>query len=526
MEKINIILQKAYQLVKSSFCGRTAKWLFSPETRIFTLTLGYYLSLYFSINNRSLLILSFIYLLILWRIVKNFKLALFLTFIATLPFAKGKGFQIILLPKNQISRWVLFKISYFFPLYLADFFLILLIYIYIRGKLFNRFTTPLPSQLIVPLVLFLIFTLSTITASLGVFPDVILLSAIQLIKLLIVFTAIFLVGVKGTKWFLYVYSIASASVIFQSLWVILQRLNSGPLGKDIEVFIPGTEFGIRSSENVELFRSTGTFFEPSILGTYLLMHISLLTIIILTRKISSKVQSIYIISIILGLIALVFTGSRALYLLTLVSVGAIGYLHREKLVTIFARINMKKLILPAIGIGFIILPYVLNRLSSLPSIFAQYGTATYRLEMMQYAIRLAQVNPLFGVGINLSPYYLATAFPQEKFVFDPTYPHNLIFQLLAETGIVGTVLFLLFLYAVFRNALMPKQNHINEFGVAALVFLLCAQIYPIFLNHPEILSFLFLYLGFFLYTLPNRENSLQYRYDSRRSKKVLVTRSR
>lgn len=485
----------------------------SPEVRVFTLTILYYTSLYFSINNRTLLILTLIYFLTLWRLVKHIKLALFLVFLVTLPFAKGKGFQIIILPKEQITRWALFKISYFFPLYLSDFFLLLLVYSYIRDKIFRGKSTPIPQKLILPLVFILIFAFSTLTASGGVFSNVVLLSAIQLIKLVIVFAAVFLLGTKGSNWLLHLYSITSASVIFQSLWVILQRLNDGPLGKDIEVFIPGTEFGIRSSENVELFRSTGTFFEPSILGTYLLMHISLLTIVLLKSKTSLKLQSIYITSIILGLIALVFTGSRALYLVILIFAIVIGYFYREKLMPTFTRFNMKKLALPAIGIGFIILPYVLNRLSSLLSIFTQYGTATYRLQMMQYALRLAQANPLFGIGINLSPYYLATAFPQEKFVFDPTYPHNLIFQLLAETGIVGTVLFLLFLYAVFRNALMPKLIHINEFGIAALVFILCAQIYPIFLNHPEILSFMFLYLGMFLYTLSNSQDKLQYTHD-------------
>jgi O-antigen ligase len=117
--------------------------------------------------------------------------------------------------------------------------------------------------------------------------------------------------------------------------------------------------------------------------------------------------------------------------------------------------------------------------------------------MMQYAVRLALMNPLSGVGVNLSPYFLAVSFPFEKFVFDPTYPHNLVFELLAETGIIGVTLFTLFVYLSFGIFYKKhgRSHQLNEFGVAATVYLACAQVYPLFLNRPEIFSYLFLYLG-------------------------------
>jgi O-antigen ligase len=141
-------------------------------------------------------------------------------------------------------------------------------------------------------------------------------------------------------------------------------------------------------------------------------------------------------------------------------------------------------------------PYLARRIETLSDVFTQYGSATYRLEMMEYATRLAVESPLLGVGINLSPYYFASGFEGETFVFDPTYPHNLLFQLLAETGLIGAILFILFGFFAIRPFLLGlKTGIIKEYSLAAGVYLLCAMFYPIFLNHPELSSYFFLYVG-------------------------------
>jgi O-antigen ligase len=107
--------------------------------------------------------------------------------------------------------------------------------------------------------------------------------------------------------------------------------------------------------------------------------------------------------------------------------------------------------------------------------------------------------PLTGVGLNLSPYYLATSFTQNNYFFDPAHPHNIIIQLLAESGLLGTTLFIIFVYLIYRPYIFGKNKKQSEFFFGSLIFLICAQIYPIFINHMEIVSYLFLYLGFASY---------------------------
>jgi O-antigen ligase len=201
----------------------------------------------------------------------------------------------------------------------------------------------------------------------------------------------------------------------------------------------------------------------------------------------------------LGSLALVFTGSRILYGVWLVLAGFSWWFWRHNKVKLNLK-NSTKLIaivlIPVIIITGILIPYLAHRIETLADVFSQYGSANYRLAMMQYSTRLAIDNLWHGVGINLSPYYFATEFAGEQLIFDPTYPHNLFFQLLAETGLVGILIFI----ALVHDIIKPFFQYLNrgiikKYSLAAGVYLLCAMFYPIFLNHPEISSYFFLYAG-------------------------------
>lgn len=442
------------------------------------------------------------YLGAVYVVTRNLSFSLLLAFVATLPFPKGKAYQILLLPWEQIERWALYKISYFFPLYLSDMFLFALCYVYFRGRFLSQ-TTKVTAGMRTPLVLFFLFIVWVVGSGItSAFPEVTLLSAAQLLRMMVVFFSPFMVKVDRKHLHQGIYCIAAAVLLFESAWVGLQGVSGGPLGRDIEVFLSGAEYGSRSAENPELFRLSGTFFEPSIMGTFLLMQASLLAVAVLKRAIvSTALVRTSLLAVAAGSAALVFTGSRVLYGIWAGLAIVLWRLYRRGMIINHliqrARPSWRYTIVAGCAL-FLLLPYMTVRLASLTDVFTQYGSATYRLQMMVYAIRLAALYPLSGVGINLSPYHLATGFVGERFVFDPTYPHNLLFQLLAETGIVGLVLFLLFVYSVFRR-------RINGFGIAALVYLICAQFYPIFLNHPELSSFFFLYAGLSL--LPEKSIS-------------------
>ncbi len=484
-----------YQKINKSILFRVLTRLFSPELRIFSTTCLYYFSLFVSINNRTLLLFTAAYCVALYIQLKNLKLVLFLAFIVTLPFAKGKGFQIFLLDKHDVLTHSLFDLVYYFPLYLSDFILSLFLYSCIRDR-------KEPIQLSTPLKLIIfVFTLFVLFISIQTFnspfPTVILFSLIQLIKLLAVFLLPYFLQTSIKKIHTILPSILAASLLFQSSWAVLQVFFSGPLGKDIEVYLPGTESGIYASEQGSLLRVSGTFYEPSILGTFLLMQMIFLGYHILNRTFSKTSTYLYTGILCFSTIALLFTGSRIIYFLFLGWSGALLYVFRDtwKKRIVFS----KKQVSIALIIFFLIGGrYIFTRFTQFGEAFAKYGSATYRFQLAQAATTLG-LTYWQGVGINLSQYFFATDVTNQQYIFDPAYPHNIFFQLLAETGIIGVSLFVTLLYLIYRAHLVKERLKLNGFTYAFSVFLTCAQFYPIFLNHPEILSYLFVFAGLSLY---------------------------
>ncbi|HCR80990.1 MAG: hypothetical protein UX28_C0001G0057 [Candidatus Pacebacteria bacterium GW2011_GWA1_46_10] len=494
---------KLLRTISKSFIGRTVAVAFSPPLQLFSATLFYYFSLYFSINNRTLFLLTFLYWLVIFRLTKNFKLSLFAGLLATLLFPKGRAYQLLLLPKESIERWVLFDISYFFPVYLADIFLGVLGYLYLRNK---TIVTSIGATLkkLQPfwwLALFIIWVV--FSGTLSVAPEVSWLSALQLVRMMaLMVLPLLLFAHQKTQLKKLVLSVALAALLFESSWVIAQRISGGPLGKDLEVYLPGAQFGILASEDLGLLRVTGTFFEPSILGTFLLMQMAIILPLVLRKRHTDQrhiLNTLGWFGLGVGSVALIFTGSRILYGVWLWLAGLTWWFWRKNKPNLNFK-NHPKLFAGTVVVALIVAtalaPYLTRRLETLTDVFTQYGSGTYRLAMIQYAARLALGNPWFGVGINLSPYYFATEFTGEQLVFDPTYPHNLLFQLLAETGMVGAFFFFMLVYTTVRPFfLYLKQSVIKEYSLAVGIYVLCAMFYPIFLNHPELSSYFFLYAG-------------------------------
>lgn len=462
----------------------TTQWI-----RLFLVSCAYYTGLYFSINNRSILVLTLVYAYIVWRLVKHIPTMWYLVMLATLPFAKGYAYEILLLPLKDIHHWALYDIKYFFPVYLSDLFFGLAFYTYVRKWAFVRVSN-LP---VWPLMYFGLFIVwSCIGVAQSAFFEVGLLSCIQIVRLFVLLCLPSLLGAKQ-KTLISVTSVFAATLLFESVWAIAQVLHGGPLGRDIEVYLPGARFGVGSSENAELLRVTGTFFESSILGTFLLTNIGVLLGCVVHMGYRGLQKTIVIFVCIVASIALVFTGSRMLYGLW---IFLIWYMWAQwKRFGKQYRLNIGVVV----GVMVFLLPYLYVRITSIMQVLTEYGTATYRLEMMQYAMRIASMYPWFGVGLSHSPYYYASLFSGVRYAFDPTYPHNFLFQMLMETGVIGLGIILLFVVSIGRLARNEHDVH-NPFMLGGILYLVCAMVYPIFINHQEIVSYAFVFLGLFFAT--------------------------
>lgn len=471
---------------------------------LFLYTSIFHFSLYFSVSNTTTLILSFFLAVAVYTVTKNIKETLFYLFIVLLPFAKGKGLHLVLLEKKHIAKNALFDVDYLFSFYLSSIYLSLFYISVFRDLLYRKINSiqiNLPNKIALSCFVSLVL-LNIFNAFSSKFEQTVLLSSLQLLVLLSIFLLPFFLNIK--KMYNNIILVFSSSAIFQSIWLFLQTMNKGHLNKDIEVFLQGFNYSVVSTENSDLQRLPGTFFESSILGTFLITILSLLLVSLVQNKLkNAKEKMIVQTTSFLCVLAILLTGSRAIYalliilLITIVIIGKLANKENiQKIISVY-KSNIS-LILISFILTVITIPYLLARLGSIGHMFSAEGSGTYRIQLSEYALRIMEKKPLLGVGLNLSPYYLATAFTSEDYFIDPAHPHNIFVQLLAETGVVGTILFMLFIYLVLRKNFV-SQKRPSGFFFASVFFLLCAQIYPIFINHMEIISYLFLFLGLTAY---------------------------
>lgn len=116
-------------------------------------------------------------------------------------------------------------------------------------------------------------------------------------------------------------------------------------------------------------------------------------------------------------------------------------------------------------------------------LFSKEGSDTYRLELIRLALRLTSKVPVFGVGLNLSPYYLATSFPQENNFIDPAHPHNLLIQALTETGVVGLAIFSLCIYLIARPVILNRKKNQSIYNRGSDLFCLSQNLSHLHQSH-------------------------------------------
>lgn len=422
-------------------------------------------------------------------------------FINLLPLTVGRNIlEISLIDKKEIFGYSLFDVKYFVPIYLSDLFLLLIYQNYFSKKFFNK-NKKQNNELISPhfkyslasLIIFLIFIL--IRSINHEFSSLLILGSLTIVKYILIFAMSQILNfIKDKDKKLIYQSIASVS-FFQTVVIFIEQFKGGSLGSFIETKLPGREVGFRETGFITLLRADGTFNEPNIAATFLLMN-GILLIDYGLKQLKTKNNN-YLYSIIgaLSLSAIIFTGSRSLYALTFLCLVFYFIKYRKKILILSKKLFKQK-ILKMIGLIIMIisLPYLIIRINAIKEIFSNNGSLAYRLELNRNVL-LMSTNNSFGIGLDMTSYYIASKIKtvdNQSVIFDQAPAHNILIQIFTETGFYAFLIFLFFVYYSLRSGLTKKNN---GFALAALAYFLAAQFHPVFTNQYGLTAFFFLYLG-------------------------------
>lgn len=227
------------------------------------------------------------------------------------------------------------------------------------------------------------------------------------------------------------------SGVLQSIYALLQArfgISMGGTWVDVE------QFGEITT------RAMGTLGNPNVLAEYLVL-VTIMACVLFLIDGSIKNKLIYAVSIGVMLVGLGLTYSRGGYLAFVFAVFIFLILIDKRLVVLFG--------IGAAGAVISMPSMILRRLSSITNL--KDSSNTYRISIWIGTLDLIRNHWLNGTGLGL----VAFSERYQYFVYGSAmavHSHNLILQITAETGIFGTLAFLIFAGALIKWALISKRK--------------------------------------------------------------------
>lgn len=258
----------------------------------------------------------------------------------------------------------------------------------------------------------------------------------------------------------------SAGIIFESLLAIAQYLEQASLGnifywfgeRTFNLTTPG--IANASLNGSLILRPYGTFSHPNVLAGYLTI---VMTLIIFNFKFSMKSQFsilnfktlLLIISLAFGTIALFLTLSRIAILLWLIVFGSwFAAKIYTKLKTKFPIFYILLFVFSLLLVSFMFANSSFRY--RFTNINLSDESVVQRENLTRSSISMIKEHPIFGVGLNnflgnLPSYQMPHP---SLFYLQPV--HNLFLLVTSETGIIGLIFFLWFLYRTYLRIKLKK----------------------------------------------------------------------
>ncbi|PWU24608.1 MAG: hypothetical protein C5B48_05525 [Candidatus Rokuibacteriota bacterium] len=240
----------------------------------------------------------------------------------------------------------------------------------------------------------------------------------------------------------------TAGMLVNAFYGVLQLL-AARSGANLDNAVLGPLTGGASSINIygavqgaNVYRPNALTGDPNHLGIMLLVPLLVLTPVYLRLERSHRLKVPLALSLAFLLLVEAATLSRSGLLGLIVGGVILAFPYRRKL-------RGKELLAPLAAVAAVLLVIALTRLHYIETVLrSRSGTSTSSTHFTVYGFipDILRLHPLFGLGLNnFSVYY--------ELVTGKTNwgPHSFYVALIVETGLVGTTVFAVFLWYLFRR---------------------------------------------------------------------------
>jgi O-antigen ligase len=204
-----------------------------------------------------------------------------------------------------------------------------------------------------------------------------------------------------------------------------------------------TQIQIEAHPGQSFMRIGGTVGSPNFAAAYFSISLACAASVLFTN-LGRAIKWLAAAVLLLGGVALIFTFSRGGWMATALAVTLICLLGSRR-----RKFSLKTPIVFLLILGMLYLPF--QNVISARLLEDDKGSAESRIPLMKLAFRIIEDNPVLGVGANnftaVMDRYLTSDF-RAGWLFAV---HNKYLLVLAETGVVGLLAFLVFIVDAFRK---------------------------------------------------------------------------
>lgn len=423
---------------------------------LFFSTSGFLLTLFFLNQNTKTLFGAFILLTLLHAIIlKNTKLAIFLSYLTTTVVLSGKSYAFQIIESQYVDTYIHPNgVSQFITITIGDIYICIMLFMLFRyiliqkKKIFHLLTLPI---VFLGLYIFCSF-ISAVFFSQNQYLS--LFYTLQTTGILI--TILYITIIYKPSQYHYM-PIFLGLLSFESIITLIQFFKNSVIGSSLEIL---TEMTAQSSIGEDSFRTRpmGTFWHSNELANWI---IPILFCSLGYLYIQKNNKHIVLISIttLLGIAALLVTQSRSAWLSFLLLLLPFLYIIERRMnyhITVKSKIFLLFLIL---GICFLIgtTRIIPERLIQTLNMFEQNASGWSRIEQIKEWGSLIIQYPLFGVGEGMSlpeVFFNKVRDKTDVLYYLPTVVHNVYLIVMSETGVISLLFLCGYFYTSIRNSIL------------------------------------------------------------------------